>query len=157
MHSGYTFFCPYVCVPWELNPQSFALLTQCSTTEPQEHTYPYWYLGFIRFTRPNPIAICTFGKHVFGCKINATDKKWRQKAKADRRIDPYIDPYNVFLDIATNIPQRLKTVFVVHGHKSVPLKKQMNPQLGWPESEFMFILGEVELHILHKTALLHFV
>ncbi len=24
-------------VPWELNPWSFALLTQCSTTEPQEH------------------------------------------------------------------------------------------------------------------------
>ncbi len=24
-------------VPWELNPQYFALLTQCSTTEPQEH------------------------------------------------------------------------------------------------------------------------
>ncbi len=26
-----------MCVPWELNPQTFALLTQCSTTEPQEH------------------------------------------------------------------------------------------------------------------------
>ncbi len=26
-----------MCVPWELNPQPFALLTQCSTTEPQEH------------------------------------------------------------------------------------------------------------------------
>ncbi len=24
-------------VPWELNPQPFVLLTQCSTTEPQEH------------------------------------------------------------------------------------------------------------------------
>ncbi len=29
-----------MCVPWELNPQPFALLTQCSTTEPQEHLYP---------------------------------------------------------------------------------------------------------------------
>ncbi len=28
-----------VCVPWELNPRLFALLTQCSTTEPQEHFY----------------------------------------------------------------------------------------------------------------------
>ncbi len=28
-----------MCVPWELNPQPFALLTQCSTTEPQEHNY----------------------------------------------------------------------------------------------------------------------
>ncbi len=26
------------------------------------------------------------------------------------------DPYNVFLAIATNIPQRLKTSFVVQGH-----------------------------------------
>ncbi len=26
------------CVPWESNPQPFAQLTQCSTTEPQEHT-----------------------------------------------------------------------------------------------------------------------
>ncbi len=28
----------HMCVPWELNPQPFALLTQCSTTEPQEHS-----------------------------------------------------------------------------------------------------------------------
>ncbi len=27
------------------------------------------------------------------------------------------DPYNVFLAIATNIPQQLKTGFVVQGHK----------------------------------------
>ncbi len=26
------------------------------------------------------------------------------------------DPYNVFLAIATNIPQGLKTHFVLHGH-----------------------------------------
>ncbi len=26
-----------MCVTWEFNPQPFALLTQCSTTEPQEH------------------------------------------------------------------------------------------------------------------------
>ncbi len=26
-----------MCIPWELNPQPFALLTQCSTAEPQEH------------------------------------------------------------------------------------------------------------------------
>ncbi len=37
VHSGYTFIVS-MCVPWELNPQPFfALLTQCSTTEPQEH------------------------------------------------------------------------------------------------------------------------
>ncbi len=27
-----------------------------------------------------------------------------------------IDPYNVLLAIATNIPQRLKTAFVLQGH-----------------------------------------
>ncbi len=27
-----------MCVPWELNPQPFALLTQCSTTEPHRDT-----------------------------------------------------------------------------------------------------------------------
>ncbi len=26
-----------MCVSWELNPQPLVLLTQCSTTEPQEH------------------------------------------------------------------------------------------------------------------------
>ncbi len=30
-----------MCVPWELNPQHFALLSQCSTTEPQEHCPPH--------------------------------------------------------------------------------------------------------------------
>ncbi len=35
---GYTIFVS-MCVPWEFNPQPFALLTQCSTTEPQEHIY----------------------------------------------------------------------------------------------------------------------
>ncbi len=28
-----------MCVPWESNPQSFALLTQCSTTEPHRNTF----------------------------------------------------------------------------------------------------------------------
>ncbi len=41
VHSGYTLFIS-MCVPWELNPQPSTLLTQCSTTEPQEHLY----LGF---------------------------------------------------------------------------------------------------------------
>ncbi len=42
LHSGYTylFFCIFfcICVPWESNPQPFALLTQCSTTEPHRNT-----------------------------------------------------------------------------------------------------------------------
>ncbi len=34
---GYTFFYQYVC-SLGIEPTTFALLTQCSTTEPQEHT-----------------------------------------------------------------------------------------------------------------------
>ncbi len=29
----------FICVPWESNPQPFALLTQCSTTEPHRNTF----------------------------------------------------------------------------------------------------------------------
>ncbi len=38
--TGYKFFVS-MCVPWESNPQPFALLTQCFTTEPQEHYLLY--------------------------------------------------------------------------------------------------------------------
>ncbi len=53
MNAGYTFtfmhladafiqsdlqYIQVMRVPWELNPQTFVLLTQCSTTEPQEHS-----------------------------------------------------------------------------------------------------------------------
>ncbi len=37
-----------MCVPWELNPQPFALLTQCSTTEPQEHLNVSMFTQIIR-------------------------------------------------------------------------------------------------------------
>ncbi len=37
LHSGYTFLIS-ICVPWESNLQPFALLTQCSTTEPHRKT-----------------------------------------------------------------------------------------------------------------------
>ncbi len=37
VHSGYTFFCQYVC-SLGIEPTTFALLTQCSTTEPREHS-----------------------------------------------------------------------------------------------------------------------
>ncbi len=35
-----------MCVPWELNPQTFALLTQCSTTEPKEHIFFFFNMCF---------------------------------------------------------------------------------------------------------------
>ncbi len=36
VHSGYTYFCQYMC-SLGIEPTTFALLRQCSTTEPQEH------------------------------------------------------------------------------------------------------------------------
>ncbi len=38
VHSGYTYFGQYMC-SLGIKPTTFALLTQCSTTEPQEHIY----------------------------------------------------------------------------------------------------------------------
>ncbi len=35
VRSSYAFFIS-MCAPWKLNPQPFALLMQCSTTEPQD-------------------------------------------------------------------------------------------------------------------------
>ncbi len=37
LHSGYTFLISMV-FPWESNPQPFALLMQCSATEPHRNT-----------------------------------------------------------------------------------------------------------------------
>ncbi len=44
LHSGYTFFF-FFRTCWESNPQPFAQLTQCSTTEPHRNTpwYTPWY------------------------------------------------------------------------------------------------------------------
>ncbi len=52
VHSGYTvFFFISMCVPWELNPRPFALLTQRSTTEPQTHStgFQQCFKGILHF------------------------------------------------------------------------------------------------------------
>ncbi len=43
-----------MCVSWELNPQPFALLTQCSTTEPQEHTKRFILYMYSQFKSSDP-------------------------------------------------------------------------------------------------------
>ncbi len=50
-----------MCVPWELNPKPFALLTQCSTTEPQEH-YIYIQWGKKVFSQPPIVQVLTLKK-----------------------------------------------------------------------------------------------
>ncbi len=40
-----------MCVPWESNPQPFALLTQCSTTEPHRNTFSTMSLTMSRIQR----------------------------------------------------------------------------------------------------------
>ncbi len=53
-----------ICVPWELNPQPFAPLTQCSTTEPQEHgTYKYALLTNNKLN--NILYICIIYNYKF--------------------------------------------------------------------------------------------
>ncbi len=49
-----------MCVPWELNPQPYVLLTQCSTTEPQEQGNTKDYLSYIfrqKKHKPVPMLI----------------------------------------------------------------------------------------------------
>ncbi len=41
------------------------------------------------------------------------------------------DPYNVLLAIATNIPQRLNTVFVLQGHIFQSAKEYSTRNVGW--------------------------
>ncbi len=63
LHSGCKFLSS-ICVPWELNPQPFALLTQCSTTEPHsEHSV--W---------PRDCGNCSFIEH-FGTSKNKINSK----------------------------------------------------------------------------------
>ncbi len=52
-----------MCVPWESNPQPFALLTQCSTTEPQEH-----YMIF-RLEVPD-LYLCSYYFSYFAFNVN---------------------------------------------------------------------------------------
>ncbi len=47
VHLGYNFFCQYMC-SLGIEPTTFALLTQCSTTEPQEHIpVAQWLISLI--------------------------------------------------------------------------------------------------------------
>ncbi len=53
-----------MCVPWELNPQPFALLTQCSTTEPQKlYPMPTLQKGLWTFLPVNFGALLRKRKH----------------------------------------------------------------------------------------------
>ncbi len=80
MHSGYTFFCQYVC-SLGIEPTTFALLTQCSTTEPHvilscsylSADYLYWY-------RQNPRSAPEFLVLIFD---GATNTK---KSDVDPRL-----------------------------------------------------------------------
>ncbi len=51
-----------MCVPWELDPWPFALLTQCSTTEPQEHSIVWdTFVVFIRISQAG--VVCNTSQH----------------------------------------------------------------------------------------------
>ncbi len=75
----------------------------------------------------------------------------------------HFDPYNVFWAIATNIPQRLKTGFVVQGHMFFFYWKQTKVQLiiwqqlqrekewGMPDLWFSFYITCVSLSPFHTN------
>ncbi len=63
-----------------------------------------------------------------------------QKNLNIEKID-HFDPYNVFLAFATNIPQRLKTGFVVQGHIFV-LIKYLKSKLTFISSTEQFVRHE---------------
>ncbi len=62
------------------------------------------------------------------------------------------DPYNILLAIATNVPQQLKTGFVVQGHIGLLLItfevrwKWHTPKYGDPYSEFMLYILPIQVH-----------
>ncbi len=51
-----------MCVPWELDPWPFALLSQCSTTESQEHSIVWdTFVVFIRISQAS--VVCNTSQH----------------------------------------------------------------------------------------------
>ncbi len=50
-----------VCVLWELNPQPFALLTQCSTTEPRVPSLTLLVHYLCHIVMFNDILLCQLG------------------------------------------------------------------------------------------------
>ncbi len=79
--------CPYVCSLW-IEPTSLALLTQCSTTEPQEH-----YL-YVNKTKITPIYARTKGRFTTSC--------------AKHTHSPYLQTYRIsILTVAGFSPSRL--------------------------------------------------
>ncbi len=63
----YTFVSMYV--PWELNPQPFALLTQCSTTEPQEHSFCIVCRSCCYKQNYQQASVCAFDTAISECVI----------------------------------------------------------------------------------------
>ncbi len=64
LYSGYTFFVS-ICVPWDSNPQPFALLTQCSTTESHRTQILWNFISIYIYTN-------IYLKWIFSCsaKLN---------------------------------------------------------------------------------------
>ncbi len=75
-----------MCVPWELNPQPFALLTQCSTTEPQQHKLLKFYLHVMLKLN---IIISYYNFYLFSLKL----QKWFSPEQLDTCKDGDTDAY----------------------------------------------------------------
>ncbi len=78
VHSGYTFLS--VCVfPGNWTPRPFALLTQCSTTEPQEHR-----------SSTELVYTSTLFRAMFWCSLKRTLLNWTPAANVFPTLDHFI-------------------------------------------------------------------
>ncbi len=127
-----------MCVPWELNPQPFALLTQCSTTEPQEpHAHAHTHAQHDETPQHTRRWIHSLNKH-----RDETPKNTRKRIACDMSAVCQTQQLRTFL---LNTKQKshnllpyshlqwfkLEAACCAKGLSHWELTEQTNPQLQW--------------------------
>ncbi len=79
-----------MCVAWVLNPQPFAMLTQCSTTEPQEYSplvpHPWFSLiATLVFVYSNSLLLYQYLNSSYSCRLCCYTLPCERKTK--KKID----------------------------------------------------------------------
>ncbi len=79
-----------MCVAWVLNPQPFAMLTQCSTTEPQEYSplvpHPWFSLiATLVFVYSNSLLLYQYLNSSYLCRLCCYTLPCERKTKKKNR------------------------------------------------------------------------